>query len=80
MIIKQSHSISCILFLLLLGFSLPMMIGCHPGNNYVLSDDASINKLNEIEKGRPLRVTTYDSIYVGENINITNNLSATGAR
>jgi len=71
MIIKQSLNISCILFLLLFGLSLPMLMGCHPNSYFVISDDASIIKLNEIEKGRHLKVTTCDRIYVGENIKIT---------
>ena len=79
MIIKQStRFISprqapniCFLFLFLFISSFLMLTGCNPSSSFVLSDNASLKKLNELEKERPVLVTTLDSIYVGENIKIT---------
>jgi len=60
------------LFILLLfssGFL--FLTRCNPNSSFVLSNDASLKKLNELEKERPVLVTTFDRIYVGENIKIT---------
>ena len=48
-----------------------LQTGCSPSNSFVISDDASLKKLNGIEKERPVRVTTLDSIYIGQNIYLT---------
>ena len=71
MILKQSYLFGCFLFQLLIGSGFLMLTGCNPSTSFVLSDDASLKKLNELEYGRPVRVTTLDSIYVGQNIKIT---------
>ena len=58
-----------LLFLLLFGTGCPLLTGCNPHNiSIVLTNDASLKKLNEIVKERIIRVTTKDSIYTGDNI------------
>jgi len=61
-----------LLFLLFLGGGFSLLSGCSPHNiSIVLTNEASINKLNEIAKGRTIQVTTPDSVYSGNNIVVT---------
>lgn len=47
--------------------------GCNPHNiNIVLSDEASMQRLNELVQDRVVQVTTKDSIYNGNNILVKN--------
>jgi len=58
-----------LLFLLLFSAGYPLLTGCNPHNiSIVLTNEASLNKLNEIAKGRTIQVTTPDSVYSGNNI------------
>jgi len=59
-----------LLFLLLICSGFIMVTGCNPHSSIVLSNDASLKKLNDMVKERSVRVTTTDSIYTGENITI----------
>jgi hypothetical protein len=55
--------------LLFISFYFILFTGCSPHNiNFVLSDDASIQKLNEMVNERSIRVTTKGNYYSGENI------------
>jgi hypothetical protein len=62
---------NCFLFLLLISSGLLMLTGCNLSTGFVLSDDVSLKKLNELENERALMITTLDSIYIGQNIKIT---------
>ena len=57
------------LVLFLISFIFILITGCSPHNiNFVVSDNASLQKLNELVQDRTVMVTTKDSIYSGENI------------
>jgi hypothetical protein len=58
-----------VLLIFLISLSFIILTGCSPHNiNFVVSDDASLQKLNEMVQDRDVRVTTTDSIYTGNNI------------
>ena len=63
-----SHQIVRLLYLLLISFGFLMITGCNPHSSIMLSNDASLKKLNDMVKERSVRVTTTDSIYTGNNI------------
>jgi|ERR1035438_2582810 hypothetical protein len=60
-----------ILSLLLLVSGLLLLTGCSPQSSIVLSNDAALKHLNEMVSNVPVRVTTRDSTYTGDNIIIT---------
>src|ERR1035437_10178375 len=59
---------SSLLFLFLICSGYLLLPGCYPGSSIVLSNDTSLKELNELVKGRSVRVTTTDSVYTGDNI------------
>jgi len=60
-------------FIILIYSGFILFSGCGSHNiNFVVSDDASIQRLNEMAQGRTIQATTKDSIYSGNNIIIKN--------
>jgi hypothetical protein len=61
------------IILFLIGLAFVLLTGCNPHSiNIVLSNDASLQRLNDLVQDRTVRVTTKDSIYNGNNILVNN--------
>ena len=61
------------LILFLIGLAFIVLTGCNPHSiNIVLSNDASLQRLNDLVQDRTVRVATKDSIYNGNNILVNN--------
>jgi energy-converting hydrogenase Eha subunit A len=57
-----------LLLLIIISSRFIFLTGCFPQTNYVLTNEDSIRKLNDMVKERTIRVTATDSVYSGDNI------------